>query len=454
MAEEIDDSGFYRQDFSTVSDWEVFNAQLGDVIQKLNAIGMKASSDGDIFEPNYKVLTETVLVHRDKISVSLYYSTTSGVAERDSEEYNTNNSMYYDLMNVKNTFDPPLRTSNGKCTHVISSLFGLRRFAVIHPHQSHQKYMANPSEFCFFLSAASVVAAEYCKTVPIFVQIYDPKLNIFLGVGVNATLRINFEIVVLKQSPVECRYLSGLLQLFKEKLPRNNVQPISLSVRNIHALQTIRFRYPMNVPFRKRFNENDKHVFEDKDLSSERYIALPCGYFPDSSTEVYLEYRWLEISENFAVDSSLHTDFVPSKALSCNLYQNANAVSYLTSCLRDFLQLYNTKETLETFVGRNFIDYSDGVNMAAALQNLTDPHIRHIQSNNKFNIKKGPQNLKKIAGPLNESELKSFIAFMFPDLYPDNEKYSYVNDIMARNIEVLYKLAIQNDFKIIKYFSV
>nr|XP_014095942.1 rab3 GTPase-activating protein catalytic subunit isoform X5 [Bactrocera oleae] len=413
MAEEIDDSGFYRQDFSTVSDWEVFNAQLGDIIQKLNAIEIDATSKVDTYPLNYKVYTETFLLHKDKISVSFYYSTISEDRERISKGDKNYNSMYYDLMNVKRTFGPPFKTSDRGCLHVISSLFGLRRFAVIHPHQSNSKYITNSAEFCFFLSAATIVAAEYC-TVPIFVQIYDPKLNIFFGVGMNATLRTNFDIIVLKQSPIDCRYLSGLLQIFKEKLSLSIVQPISLSVRNIYALPTIRFSYAMNVPFQKIFDGNDK------DKSSYKKIALPCGYIPDSGTDVYFVYSWVEISENFAIDSPFLTDFIPSKAHSCNMYQTANVVSYLTSCLRDFLKLYNSKEALETFVGR------DVTNMAASLHHLTDPHM---------NINEGFQNLKKIAGPLNESELKSFIAFMFPDLYPDNDNYSNINDIMTLNIE-------------------
>uniref|UniRef100_A0A0K8UUP4 Rab3 GTPase-activating protein catalytic subunit n=3 Tax=Bactrocera latifrons TaxID=174628 RepID=A0A0K8UUP4_BACLA len=434
MAEEIDDSGFYRQDFSTVSNWEIFNAQLGDVIQKLNAIEIDATIGSDTYQLNYKVYTETFLVYKAKICVSFYYSTNSEHRERNSKDDNTYNSMYCDLMNIRRTFGPPLKTSNCKCLHVISSLFGLQRFAVIHPHQSNQKYITNPSEFCFFLSAATVVASEY-NTVPIFVQIYQPKLNMFLGVGMNATLRTNFDIVVLKQSPGECRYLSGLLQIFKEKLPFSNVQPISLSVRNIYALETIRFRYPMNVPFLKRFDVNGEDGIGDKYKSWDKYIALPCGYFPDSGTDVYLVYSWVGISEIFAIDSPLHTDFIPSKAHICNMYQTANVDSYLTSCLRDFLKLYNSKEALETFVGRNVTDSSDGVNMADARYHLTNPSIRQIRSDNKLNIKEGYQSLKKIAGPLNESELKSFIAFMFPDLYPDNENYCYINDMAARNIE-------------------
>ncbi|XP_011194771.2 rab3 GTPase-activating protein catalytic subunit [Zeugodacus cucurbitae] len=430
MAEEIDDSGFYRQDFSTVSDWEVFNAQLGDVIQKLNAIEIDVSNEVHTFGPNWKVHTETFLLHTDKISVSLYCSVLP--READDKENKANNSMYDDLMNVKSIFGPPLKSPDHKGLHAISNLFGLRRFAVIHPHQSNQKYINKPSEFCFFLSAATVVAAEYCRMVPMFVQIYDPKLNIFLGVGMNATLRTNFDVVVLKQSPLDCRYLSGLLQIFKEKLPRSNVQPISVSVRNMYALPTKRFRYAMNVPFFKSFNETND-AFEDKDISSEKYLALPCGYFPDSETEVYLDYSWLDISENSAIDSSLYTDFVPSKAPNCNMYQRANAISYLTSCLRDFLKLYDNKETLDAFFGRIVTDSSDGVNMAAALQHLTDPHIRNIRSNNKLNIKESSQNLKKIAGPLNESELRSFIAFIFPDLYPDIEINFYTNDMSQKN---------------------
>ncbi|XP_054744241.1 rab3 GTPase-activating protein catalytic subunit [Anastrepha obliqua] len=436
MAEEIDDSGFYRQDFSTVSDWEVFTAQLGEVFQKLSIsdVGCPDQVDTDVFRCNWDIRTELLLLHKAKISVSFYESCNSNLKREDSSKLSVNKYICEDLMTVKNTFGPPLVLKNLSSAHTISCMYGLRRFVLISPHQSHQ-HLSNPSDVCFFLSASTVVAAEYCPMVPIFVQIYDHKWSIFLGTAMHSTLRTSFDLVVLKQTPIECRYLSGLMTIFKEKLPTKCVQPITVSVRNTYALQIEQIRFPMKVPFLKPLYENDKDKSNDIVLYSNKFIALPCGYFPDAGTEIYLVYNWLEISENVAIDSPLHSDFVPSKSASCNMYQIAHAVSYLTSCLRDFYKLCYDKDTLESFVGRSITEYSNGTNMAKALRHLTDPQFHRSNSSNFFESSNFPKHPKKIAGPLNENELKEFLVFLFPDLYPDTAQYNYANDEKDKNNE-------------------
>ncbi|XP_004524726.1 rab3 GTPase-activating protein catalytic subunit [Ceratitis capitata] len=429
MAEEIDDSGFYRQDFSTVSDWEVFIAQLGETIQKLTLSEIDLPSHDNVFDSNWKLQTETILLQKEKIVVSSYVSTNEKGTGSASAIEKVANSFYEDLMNVKNTFGPPLKFQDFKSTHIISCMFGLSRFVVIHPYQQR---LSNPSEVCTFLSAANVVAAEYCPLLPVFVQLYEPKLNIFVGVGSNTTHRTNFDIVSLKYSPTDCRYLSGLLTIFKEKLPRN-VPTITVSVRNTYFLQPLRIRFPMSIPFRQFPDEQND--MDTNYIKSTQFIALPSGYFPYANTEVYLVYTWLDISENFALDSPHYTDFVPSKTQNCKMHQVTHAFSYMSSCLRDFLKLLCMEDTLESLAGRRSMESSGEENMAKALRNLTDPQHRHFRSVGSTEDNK-LKTLKTISGPLQQSELKAFMSFLFPDLYPADKCYTYADDILQEKGEI------------------
>ncbi|XP_036340608.1 rab3 GTPase-activating protein catalytic subunit-like isoform X1 [Rhagoletis pomonella] len=155
----------------------------------------------------------------------------------------------------------------------------------------------------------------------------------------------------------------------------------------------------MSLPLYESSCENNEF------LNIKKFIALPCGYFPDACTQVYLGYDWLEVPESGAIDSPLHSDFVPSKSHNC---------------------IHSDKGTLETYIGQSLTEYPSG--SEKSLPHITDPHLRRFRLSHlpeDSNFLKGSNN---IAGPLNENELRHFLAYLFPDLYPDVAKYSFSND--------------------------
>ncbi|XP_067618904.1 rab3 GTPase-activating protein catalytic subunit isoform X2 [Eurosta solidaginis] len=419
MAEEIDESGFYRQDFSAASDWEIFNAQLEEAFQKLCINDdVCAEDDGtDVFNCVFDVKRETLVLHNAKVSIDYFFTIKPETSKTKHSTSVMINSMYKDMMAPKNTFGPPLIFGYSNKLHTISCAFGLQRFVVISPHESNNQYFSNPSEFCYLLSSVTVVAAEYYPTVPIFIQIYDAKYNLFLGVGMHATLRTNFDLVALKQSPTECRYLSGLLAIFKEKLPVNCTQAITVSVRHTYTLQTLQVQLAMNVPFLKPLLKNGQVKFEKEYLKTTKFIALPCGYFPDAATELFVVCNWIDTSEN-VIDSPLHTEFVPNKSSNCSMCQKVHAVSYLSTCLKDFSKLYQCKDRLGSFVGSSLNENAEDGHIANALQHITDYHYRPKNDSDILNTR------RKISGPLNEAELREFLAYLFPDLYPDIKQHT------------------------------
>ncbi|KAM8716002.1 hypothetical protein ACLKA7_002963 [Drosophila subpalustris] len=429
MAEEIDDNDFYRENFSADTDWEVFNAQLGDILRKWEVdvdIGVPLQPE-ELFRCKWYVETKTLDMLRNGIAVD-YYEAQLKEREPPAEGLSSGRCLqrtncHHDLMCNWNSFGPPIRQSSE--LHTLARIYGLRRFVVLHPANGANNYMKSTSEFNFFLSAAAVVAGEVSSVVPIFVQIYDPKWNFYTGVSLAPALRTNFRLIGLEQTPAECRYLTGLLSLFHDKLPASYPQSAMISVRTTYSLDAVRIRIPLYVPFDHGLSSEDIAIDGDVErLDVQHFYALPHGYAPESSTESYLVYTWPELSENVAFDSEMRTDFVPSKAPLGKIYLSVEAFSYLTCCLRDYQAVANVKRSLESYVGRNFSGTSSGAEQTNPLDKLTE-HKLSARRERTYELPSQAGLTKRLPGPMTESELTELLAYLFPDMHPEMALFPY-----------------------------
>ncbi|XP_043641034.1 rab3 GTPase-activating protein catalytic subunit [Drosophila teissieri] len=429
MAEEIDDNEFYRENFSADSDWEVFNAQLGEILQKWDVSADSESRNlksEEIFGCNWKVEREKLDMLRNGIEVEYHQAILEDeeLAREETKEHTClqRTSCHHDLMSTGNSFGPPIRSSQD--LHILARIYGLRRFIVLHPLNSTLNYMKSTSEFNFFLSAVAVVSAEVQSVVPIFVQIYDPKWNYYTGVALAPALRTNFRLIGLEKAPPECRFLMGLLTLFREKVPTSYSQAAMISVCTTYALDTMRIRMPMYVPFDHGLSSEDIVVDgEVSHLEVQQFFALPHGYTPESRTEIYLVYTWPEMSEHVAFDSEQRSDFVPSKAPLGKVYLSVEASSYLSCCLRDYQSVAEVTRSLESFVGRNFSGTSSG-----AESNPWDRITEHKLSKRRdrsFELPSQAGLTKRLPGPMTESELSELLAYLFPDMHPEMALFPY-----------------------------
>lgn len=425
MAEELDEGEFYREDFSTESYWEILNAQLSELLHKWQLTHTEFKC-GREFEPNelysceWTVETETLALEKMEIEASYY----AAKLDENSDDLNENTSQDYvafheDLMSLKNTFGPPL-SNNNKDLHTLARVYGLRKFVLLHP-KSSQQYFKTTAEFTYFLSTATVVCSE--SAVPIFVQIYNPEWNYYIGVGFAATLRTNFDLVAVEAAPMELKYLSGLLSMFKEKLRVTYIKPATVSVSLNYLLQKPDVRLTMHVPFARSTPEDEFSLVPLSKLESSCFIALPHGYFPSSCSFIYGIFNWPELSELLAIDSALRTDFMPSKAHECTTYFTVQATSYLSTAINDFLSLKNSQATLEQYVGRNFSGIANAAE-TGALDALTQPQLHSLHAlKQKRHRNEGA--MRKLPGPMKDSELNEMLAYLFPDLHAENALFPY-----------------------------
>lgn len=428
MAEEIDDNGFYREDFSAESDWEIFNAQLCELFQKWelsNSEWGRIFNANELFSCNWKVEEELLDVKGNEATVMYYKAELTSGDKVKLDEIKKVAPMHQDLLSLINTFGPPVQNDKGKNLHWLARFYGLRRFVVLYPSSEQNSFITKREEFNFYYSAVSTVAAEICATVPIFVQIYDHKWNFFLGIGMTSFLKTNFDLVALEQPPQDYCYLSGLLAMFKEKVPKHCKQSFWVSVRTTYALDTVKLRVPMYVPFGMT-----PLVDEERSIISLSYFtALPHGFYPDSRTELFATFTWPKLSDNMVIDSAIQTQFQPTKAPCGAVYLVANATSYLSSCIKYFHNLITAKNSLESYVGRNFTGSLSSSEGANPLEQLTKPHLSKTQvqrpTKDSGEIMQRGSNLKKLLGPMNEFELNQMVYYLFPDLYNDVALFPY-----------------------------
>ncbi|XP_023031592.1 rab3 GTPase-activating protein catalytic subunit [Drosophila willistoni] len=449
MAEEIDDNEFYRENFSADSDWEVFNAQLGEILQKWNVNmpdAVRCFKQGELYRCKWRVERELLDTLKNGIEVEFHQAILDDVAKGEHEEQVSKpkddtqeegncmqrTHLHEDLMSMANTFGPPLRRTSSDL-HTLARIYGLRRFILMHPVNAKSNFMKSTSEFNFFLSAAAVVAAEVGSVVPIFVQIYDPNWNFYTGVAMAPALRTNFRLIGLDQAPTECRYLMGLLTLFKEKIPNNysssSAQPAKVSVCTTYALDTMRIRLPMYVPFDHGLSSEDIFVegVDSIHLDLQQFYALPHGYTPESCTEMFVVYTWPELSEHVAFDSEQRSDFIPSKAPLGKIYLSVEASSYLSCCLKDYKSVANITRSLVSYVGRNFSGISSGAETTNPLDQLTEHQLgsKRIGGRSNYELPTQSTLTKRLPGPMTESELSELLAYLFPDMHPEMALFPY-----------------------------
>uniref|UniRef100_A0A1B0G648 Rab3 GTPase-activating protein catalytic subunit n=1 Tax=Glossina morsitans morsitans TaxID=37546 RepID=A0A1B0G648_GLOMM len=429
MAEEIDDNGFYREDFSAESDWEIFNAQMCEIFQTWE---LSTSDDwgrefnaGELFNCKWHVKEEN-LKYRDKKITITYYK-----ADLKTQDLNTIDKskapLHVDLMSRNNTFSPSMTDSlqSKRVVHTLARYYGLRRFVLLQVVDSQGANLNNQSDFGItsFLSSIFVVTAELNWSVPVFLQIFHPTWCYFVGVGMTFNMRTNFDAVSLHDAPERMRYLSGLLKIFKEKVPHSYEKPAIVSVQNIYDLDEIRLKVPMYVPF-------DLNPLEVRVISLSQFTALPHGYFSDSKSDIYAIFTWPEIAENTAIDSELQTQFTPSKAHYGFVQLMSHATSYLSSCLTDFKRLSESKSALQSYIGRYFS------NTAAISELELENHSTKtklmkmrsaMQQENYYKLYKETeqQSQKKVPGPMTDLVLNQMLYYLFPDMHPEKPLFPY-----------------------------
>lgn len=208
MSDEIDDNDFYQQDFTTASEWEIFNARLEEIFRewKLSYQGLQQNlTKNQLAKCEWLTTTERIFFADVELMVTRYCAKLSTINDDDinkNADANSKNTIvpasassspspssyniekcqtFIDLLSIENDYCILDEKSTDEFTsslHPLVRWYGLRDFIVISPIQQS---LTNESQIHVLLSSVHIAIAECNCDVPIFIQIMDKKQNVFAG---------------------------------------------------------------------------------------------------------------------------------------------------------------------------------------------------------------------------------------------------------------------------------
>ncbi|XP_068973563.1 rab3 GTPase-activating protein catalytic subunit isoform X1 [Bombus flavifrons] len=423
---EIED--FYHHDFTTASEWEVFIARLEEIMHEWKLpntkIGPCLKSGNFVncaWEENFEKLhfadAEFTLKH---YKLKLDDENTDNLLEESEEE---KVQCHKDALNASNDF---ARIDGNHLE--IACYYGIREFLVL--QSTKRDSVMDETKIRILLSSLAIAATNANCDIPTLVQVQEPWQKMYLGTSIGKGICTHFDMVHLKKVPSHCKYLTGLLALFKQKVGEGcgtRLDPVMTSVRFSYLLKDwTNSTWTQEPP--------DFDFMQGETLGVAELGKLPFGATYDPIAELHLYTTWPEMSENVVVDSEGFTDLEPQSApeWSVQVKMDSSPACLLGEYLTDFLYQCNNQKTIVELLG-DAVTYSQQEDQAlsSVFNILTEskiPTISTVVSKATTNKKN-----KNVEGPIPEEILLSILYFLFPDA-EENTKTPY-GDLTTCNID-------------------
>uniref|UniRef100_A0A182IYR2 Uncharacterized protein n=1 Tax=Anopheles atroparvus TaxID=41427 RepID=A0A182IYR2_ANOAO len=416
MNEEVDDTEFFQQDFTTASDWELFNARLEEIFHEWKlSFGQgtfRKLAHHELASCKWNVARETIKFSDVELQVAHYKACLEPVEETEAPLTSAalGCQTFVDLMSTENDYCAVKQAGPEEDRlHPLAQWYGLREFVIVSPAK---KSIANESQIRILMSSIHIAVAESSCDVPVFVQVMDKVQHVYLGVCESGAVRLSFDIVHLHVTPPTCKYLSGLLEVFKGKIGVQYVDPVVVSVRFTYSLSRFvssSFASDKSIPF------SDGGPDDAPDGPAWN-VALPFGVSVDPVAELLVHCTWPQVADNVVVDSQTYTDFDPLTAplWSVRVLFEDTPVCYMADCIQEFLQIVNNRRALTEYFSELAFGATQNLDGGPnPLDLLTESKIPSLASVLPAigTGKKQP----KLEGPLNDDQLKEMLYYLFPD---------------------------------------
>lgn len=412
MNEEIDESEFYHQDFTTASEWEIFIARIEETIQEWK------NEERNTTEPTLNQwYTKTEHIpFADVEFILTWYQRKLDDTNKAVDENKHPIKELYDFQHEKEMLDVP-----------IASWYVLDEFIILKARDSNE--ITSESRIKVLLSSLHIVASNINCNTPIFVQIRKEWQKCYLGVYENVGIRTNFEMVHLRRGPQHCQYLSGLLDLFKTKI----MSPISLDP----IVVSVRLTYTLS-DFGKSTWRQEVFDSESEDFSSITCCMLPFGVTIDPINSILFRAIWSCLPDNLVVDTENYTDFDPLQAPKWTISSKMidQALCLLSDCLLEFIQILGSNSSVYEILGDFAVAPTPEVNNP--LDVLTESKVPTISSVLKRAARNSLTKNRRGIAPLCEDVLVPMLYFLFPDAdenadFPYAEFVKKTTDSMVSN---------------------
>ncbi|XP_043086418.1 LOW QUALITY PROTEIN: rab3 GTPase-activating protein catalytic subunit-like [Puntigrus tetrazona] len=422
---------FEITDFTTASEWESlcccrFISRVEEVLNDWKLIGSRVGKPlekGELTSGSWDETTQEINFADFKFSITHHYlkQESSENESRDEPEEDAYPLAMQDLLCMNNDFPPR--------AHCLVRWFGVREFVVISPGANCEAVVSE-SKCNLLLSSVSIALANTGCQVPLLVQIQQKWRKVYAGECQGPGVRSDFEMVHLRKAPGQYTHLSGLLDVFKNKIgcPLTPLPPISISIRFTFVLQDgQQCSWPQQPP--------DFDALLAGEVGGVEFGKLPFGACEDPISELHLATTWPNLTEGIVVDNDVYSDLDPLQAphWSVRVRKADNPQCLLGEFLMEFFKLCCRKETVEEILGRNAAEDEGKENsdISQALSKLTEPasvpiHKLSVSSMVHSARKRIRRHRRSEESPLNNDVLNSILLYLFPDAALDKADWSEV----------------------------
>ncbi|KAI4464157.1 rab3 gtpase-activating protein catalytic subunit [Holotrichia oblita] len=421
MNEEIDEAEFYHQDFTTASEWEIFISRIEEVIREWKIQETKDSDKDVPLQGQWWCRSDNIQFADIRFQLSCYKHKSIISLQQENEEDDSDNASQ-----SKNPIDADFDFvlddgDNSNVDKCIATWYGLKEYIVLTAHDS--SVIISPSPIKILLSSVTIAVANTGCEIPIFVQIRDKWQRLYLGVYEGNAIRTNYDMIHLGKCPQHCRYLSGLLDLFKTKIMSPTpLDPIVVSVQLTYHL----------TDFGKYVWKQDMLDMENSSFDTTSLTILPFGVSYDPISCIILKATWSQLPDHLIVDTEIYSDLNPMQApqWSVSVKMSEQPVCLLAECLTEFIQLLNINLTVYDVLG-DFVTPINSTPENNPLDVLTEPHIPTISSVLKRATRPSSsannKAARKSSAPVSEDNLEPLIYFLFPDA-ENQPQFPYNNE--------------------------
>uniref|UniRef100_A0A0A9XWU8 Rab3 GTPase-activating protein catalytic subunit n=1 Tax=Lygus hesperus TaxID=30085 RepID=A0A0A9XWU8_LYGHE len=416
--EDIDDADLYHVDFTTASEWEVFIARIEEIIQEWKLFTR------NLYPPKLKISSATWHSRSEDLSfadfeftITHHYAKFPGTENLPIEEGKGHlPEALEEVMSSDNDFPALELLKNGEETrpHVLTRWYGLREFIVLTPVKGP---ITQESKLKVLLSSLCIAVNNTSCELPIFVRSMELWQHFYMGICEGGGVRSEFEMVHLKKVPPHCRYLTGLLSVFKSKVGSGPaVEPVTVAARFSYLLPDWSiFAVDAHPPsFDPELPEITPELRE-----------LPFGAMCEPISTLTLHTYWPEILESVVVDSETYSDFEPLDApiWAVSITTTDNPVCLLTDYLTEFVFHATSNLSAEELLGDIASRDSGAGDMLQPFSLLTESRIPSLTGM----LTSHASRKRSSEGPIPNKILMTIIYYLFPDT-ETNSKYHYPSE--------------------------
>lgn len=403
MNEEIDDGDFYHHDFTTASEWEIFIARMEEILHEWKLQDIKNESTLSSLDNEWHIKSEQIQFADVQFNLSHYKYLKKDLRKLSLDD--NNEKEINDVFNSNFDFIPYDGRDNGY-DYSLFYWYGLHHFITL--TTSSNLAINNESQIKMLLSSINIVISNSGWDVPMFVQIREKWQRCYQGVQEVNGIRTNFEMIHLRKGPQHCKYLTGLLDLFKTKISSIvPLEPVSVSVQLSFTLNNwMSNTWP---------NDIDIETLDVSDI-----VKLQFGVNRDPIQELILNASWSQLPEHLIVDSENYSDFDPLQApvWTVKVKMAESLICLLSDCLVEFIHLSGINLTLRDLLGDIMAVNNTVVNNP--LDILTESPVPTISTVVKRAT--GERKPQKKSIPIEEDTLMVILYFLFPDAQLESDK--------------------------------